>query len=116
MTFVGICCDECFDEDKPGIYIYSQEVLEDGTVYHINTCNICGHKRQSERKPRRKRGKIWLCLICNMEFLEKRGKSRNCPNCTKIKVKRVNETREYGELCHEHGRYGNHPISRKHRK
>ena len=127
---IGICCESPWDgegEICPGIMQYQPDIIkEDGTVIHSSICNVCGYKIGLSIKPRRKsrRTSKMRCRKCDfihsIKIIRKRTVTRwvipfTCPKCGVMGYQQ-REWEEYGELIHGHGSYGNHPVSRVHRK
>jgi len=126
LEYVGVCCNKCF---KGVMKSMPEQILEDDTVVHTAKCNVCGNIEKIESKPRQsvRRTGIKKCDKCGYEYfynqpentieeiLEWWKQYSICPNCG-VEGYQMKLMEHYGLLKHEHGNYGMHPITRKHRK
>jgi len=132
LVLVGECCQKC---RKGVMKNMPEEILEDGTVVYTAKCNACGHFEKFKSKPSQsvRRTGTNKCNKCGYEyfyvstkefkgfppnlkdFLDEVELFRICPSCS-VRGYQMRMMESYGPLKHEHGHYGNHPITRKHRK
>lgn len=118
-------CDKC----SLGIReMLPKEILDDGTVSIRSKCNSCGDVQSFSFKPKRsgRHTGISKCIKCDYEYfyaavegfqlglLGLYERYDTCPNCDVI-GHQMEMMEYYGPLKHEHGTFGSHPISRKHR-
>jgi hypothetical protein len=127
--YIGDCCIEC----SGGIMrSMPEEVLKDGSVEHSRKCDKCGRKEEFKSEPWRSRRytDITRCDKCGYEYFYETifdpvsNKSLGqlfvkpeyfslCPSCGVEGFQK--DFIEFGPLKHEHGNYGRHPVTRKHR-
>ena len=103
-----------------------EEILSDGSVVLGGKCDNCGNIEQYQFRPNRsiRYTGIIQCEKCGYEYFYCTEMVEDifdifeiktiCPSCDVIGYQK-SLTEEYGELKHKHGKYGEHPVIRKHR-
>jgi len=95
-------------------YIYTVQplqILECGTIVSTEKCTRCNYEKVFEMKPHlHQRHKQSFEIVSTKEIIEKRN---DIPLFTEYRTKLIPVGKPY--LVHRHGRYGLHPVSRKHK-
>jgi len=134
LVSMGTLCHKCLEQDSLtdeniGVMVnLPEEILTDGAVVYTSKCNICGYIEKFEIKPSQpsRRTGVHKCTKCGYEYfycilasivdemVELWDYYSQCPNCG-IRGYQGIMIEHYGPLRHEHGKYGMHPITQKHR-
>lgn len=87
------------------------EILEDGIIVYIERCTKCDYEKRTKVTPslHQKHKRVYE-IIETGEIIEDKNK---IPLHTWYKPKLISVGESF--LVHNHGNYGSHPVSRKHK-